>query len=172
MLEVLTYICLIASGIPLLMFAWNIALYRRLPEGKQVLEQSEHAPRISVLIPARNEAKNIEASLLSVLSSQFSGFELIVMDDHSTDDTAVIVGKLAATHPNLRLVQAPPLPVSWCGKQHACFQLAKLSKGDKLLFLDADVRLSPNALERLVAFMDNNKAALASGVPRQTFSSV
>lgn len=151
------------------MFLWNIALYRRLPQTSSAT--ADDSLRLSVLIPARNEEKNIEATLQSILASKYTAYEVIVMNDHSTDNTAAIVERLSAIHPNLRLVDAPPLPNGWCGKQHACYQLAKLSKADLIAFLDADVRLKPDALQRMVGFMDKNKAALASGVPKQIFSS-
>jgi hypothetical protein len=170
MLEVVSLLCLICAGIPCAMFLWNITLYRRLPTaGKQ---STDNAIRLSVLIPARNEEKNIEASLRSILNNDLRGYEVIVMNDHSTDDTAAIVTRLAVDHPQLRLVDAPPLPSGWCGKQHACYQLAQLAKGELLIFLDADVRLSPDALSRMTAFMDSNKAALASGVPHQVFTNI
>jgi len=170
MIEYFKLACFIFAVIPCGMFLWNVALYRRLPMVRS--QATDHSLRLSVLIPARNEGKNIEAALRSILGNDHIGFEVIVMNDHSTDDTAAIVRRLAETHPDLRLVDAPPLPSGWCGKQHACYQLAKLAKGDLLVFLDADVRLSSDALGRMVSFMDTNKAALASGVPRQIFSSV
>ncbi len=170
MIEYFTVACLIFAVIPCAMFLWNIGVYRRLPKARHEAA-SDNSLRISVLIPARNEEKNIEAALRSILANDYSGYEVIVMNDHSTDHTASIVERLATMHPNLRLVEAPLLPHGWCGKQHACFQLAKLAKGDLIAFLDADVRLSSDAIGRMVGFMDHNKAALASGVPRQSFGS-
>jgi hypothetical protein len=168
-MEYFALACLLCALIPCLLFLWNITLYRKLPQ--QMAAPLGSDLRLSVLIPARNEEKNIEASLRSILSNDYNGFEVIVMNDHSSDNTAAIVERLALSHPNLRLVDAPPLPAGWCGKQHACYQLAKLAKGDLIAFLDADVRLSSDALVRMVGFMDNNKAALASGVPRQVLGS-
>lgn len=144
-------------------------LYRRLPSATQA-PPATGGLRLSVLIPARNEEENIELALQSILSNDYPHFEVIVMDDHSTDRTKAIVERTMKVDPRVRLVEAPPLPEGWCGKQHACFQLARYSKGDLLLFVDADVRLSSDALARTVHFMDNNKAALASGVPKQEFS--
>jgi hypothetical protein len=74
---------------------------------------------------------------------------------------------MAAKEPRLRLEPAPPLPDGWCGKQAACFALSKLARHDVLTFLDADVRLEPDALARMVLFLRQSKAALVSGFPRQ-----
>jgi hypothetical protein len=129
--------------------------------------------RISVLIPARNEERNIRTTLEDVLANQGCDFEVIVLDDHSTDRTAEIVSEIALRDSRVRLESAPTLPVGWCGKQHACHVLAKFARHPLLAFIDADVRLAPNALSRMVEFMERHDVALASGVPRQelgTFS--
>jgi hypothetical protein len=124
---------------------------------------------ISVLIPARNEAKNIRATLEAVLANRGAEFEVIVLDDHSTDDTASIVSEFAARNLRVRLEAAPPLPAGWCGKQHACHVLAKLARHPLLVFIDADVRLAPDALARMAAFMDcggkRGATPLSSGMP-------
>ena len=93
--------------------------------------------------------------------------ELIVLDDHSTDRTAAIVRDIAAKDARVRVELAPPLPADWCGKQHACYSLSKLARFDILTFLDADVRLTPDALARMVEFQRTSGAALVSGFPRQ-----
>jgi hypothetical protein len=97
----------------------------------------------------------------------------VVLDDHSTDRTAEIVSQFAARDPRVRLESAPPLPMGWCGKPHACHVLAQRARHDTLVFIDADVHLAPDALARMVGFMDRTGVALASGVPQQelgTFS--
>jgi hypothetical protein len=108
-----------------------------------------------------------------VLANHGVEFEVVVLDDHSTDRTAEIVGDLARRDPRVRLESAPALPAGWCGKQHACHVLARLARYPWLVFLDADVRLASAALERMAVFMEQSRADLASGVPRQelgTFS--
>lgn len=166
MIELLM-ICMLVCGIlPCVLFLWNVALYKKLPHSPQY-EVSPRELRVSVLIPARNEEKNIESTLRSVLENKGVSFEVIVLDDHSTDNTVSIVSKIKESFPNLRLEHAPPLPEGWCGKQHACHVLAGISRTDLLVFMDADVRLADDAIARMVSFMDSNKAALASGVPRQ-----
>jgi hypothetical protein len=93
--------------------------------------------------------------------------EVVVLDDHSRDDTADVVREIASRDPRLRLESAPALPNGWCGKQHACHTLAARATYDLLLFIDADVRLSPDAAARAVAKLERTGAALISGFPRQ-----
>lgn len=115
--------------------------------------------RVSILIPARNEAENIGPCVAAALASTGCAVEVIVMDDGSTDATAAIV----AGYPAARLLRAPPLPPGWTGKVHACARLAEAATGTHFLFLDADVRLAPGAAAALAA----RGMAMASGVPRQ-----
>ncbi len=123
---------------------------------------------VSVLIPARNEERSIRAAVESVLASTGVELELIVLDDASTDRTSEIVTDLVTTSGGrLRLAQAPSLPSGWNGKQHACWSLSHLARYDTLCFLDADVRLTPDALVRMSAFLYSGQSKLVSGFPRQ-----
>ena len=124
-------------------------------------------PRVSVLVPARDEAKVIGRLAAAVLANRDVDLELVVLDDDSQDDTARIITDLAAEDPRVRLVRGQPLPPGWCGKQHACFQLAQAARHDILLFLDADVTLESDAVARTVAFLDTRGVDLASGFPHQ-----
>jgi len=124
-------------------------------------------PGVSVLVPARDEAQVIGRLAAAVLANRDVDLELVVLDDDSQDDTARIITALAAEDPRVRLVRGQPLPAGWCGKQHACFQLAQAARHDILLFLDADVTLEPDAVARTVAFLDTRGVDLASGFPRQ-----
>ncbi|MFM1768201.1 MAG: hypothetical protein RJA22_730 [Verrucomicrobiota bacterium] len=170
--DVLTLVALGLAAIPATLFLLNLALYRRLPRALPATSCPAR-PRLSVLIPARNEEANIRATLTAVLASREADFEVVVLDDHSTDATARIVRDLAAGDPRLRLESAPALPPGWCGKQHACHVLARLARHPLLVFLDADVRLAPDALGRMADFMERGRrrpgrpVALASGVPAQ-----
>lgn len=165
--DYLAWIALICAAIPAVLTIVNLSLYRLLPPRKLA------AGKISVLIPARNEAANIAATLVSVLANRGAEFEVVVLDDHSTDATAAIVARFAAGDARVRLEPAPALPAGWCGKPHACQVLAQRARFDTLVFIDADVRLAPDALARMTDHLQATQAALVSGVPRQelgTFS--
>jgi hypothetical protein len=162
-LLVLAWVALGCAAVPALLYFWNSLLFREPPE----IDTAVSLPLVSVLIPARNEELGIEACVRSVLASRHVELEVIVLDDASTDRTAEIVRAIAAEDSRLRLEAAPPLPEGWCGKQHACFALAKLARHDTLTFLDADVKLEPDALARMALFLRASGAELVSGFPRQ-----
>lgn len=159
-------IALVLAALPALNGLVNLALLRApggaVPEGALV----------SILIPARDEAANIGPCLEAALAQAGVAIEVVVMDDGSTDGTAEIVRGYAARDARLRLLSAPPLPAGWSGKMHACARLAEAARGTHLLFLDADVRLAPEAAARLVAHARRHGLGLVSGVPRQRIGSL
>jgi chlorobactene glucosyltransferase len=124
-------------------------------------------PLVSVVIPARNESETIAAIVRSILTSSYEAFELLVVDDRSTDDTAAIVERLAAGNPRVRLVRGEPLPDGWYGKPWACAQGARTGAGKLLLFTDADTRHEPELLGRAVAAMGRERADLVTVAPHQ-----
>lgn len=127
---------------------------------------------VSVLVPARNEAPNIEACVQAALASEGVAVEVLVIDDGSEDDTAAIVARLAEADPRVRLLTAPPLPQGWTGKVHACARLAEAARGSHLLFIDADVRLAPGAAAALAGHAARHGIAMVSGVPKQIIGSL
>lgn len=131
------------------------------------LDNSDKAPLVSILVPARNEERNINACLLSLLSQDYPNFEVIVLNDHSTDETANILSSMTRDHSNLTVLQGKTLPAGWPGKHWACHQLAQAARGDLLLFTDADTRHDPQTLRRAVAGMQHEGADLLSALPRQ-----
>ncbi|HEY5085670.1 MAG TPA: glycosyltransferase family 2 protein, partial [Rhizomicrobium sp.] len=161
-MNILIDLALACSVPPALLFVWNMVLYREPPRNNSAGSDS-----VSVLIPARNEERSIAACVESVLASTGVDFEIIVLDDASADNTAAIVRGLAACDTRVRLELAPSLPAGWNGKQHACFALSGYARHDLLCFLDADVRLAPDALARMSAFLQFSRADLVSGFPRQ-----
>ncbi|MBK9943472.1 MAG: glycosyltransferase [Kouleothrix sp.] len=110
-----------------------------------------HGPLISVLIPARDEAARIGRCLEGLAGQRYRSFEVIVVDDHSTDGTAGLACSYAGRLPALTVLPGAPLPEGWAGKCWACWQAAQLARGEWLLFLDADVLPRPELLAALVA---------------------
>jgi glycosyltransferase involved in cell wall biosynthesis len=127
---------------------------------------------VSILIPARNEAANIAACLDAVLASRGVAVEVVVMDDGSTDATPAIVADYAARDARVRLEAAPPLPPGWTGKVHACARLAAAARGTHFLFIDADVRLAPDAAAQMAGHAARTGTAMVTGVPRQLIGSL
>lgn len=103
---------------------------------------------ISVCIPARNEAKVIKRCVESILNQDYPYLEVLVLDDHSTDETNSILQQLSNEHPNLTILDGAAKPDDWLGKPWACHQLSEAATGDVLVFIDADVWLERNALTK------------------------
>ena len=144
-LTVVEGISLAFSALVTLNMLGNLRTYRRLGE-YAVMARTEAGPFVSVLVPARDEAANIAACLHSLLAQDYPAFEVRVLDDGSTDDTAAIVRALAAGDDCLTLLTGQPLPPGWAGKGFACHQLAGAARGDILLFTDADTRHTPQMI--------------------------
>lgn len=128
--------------------------------------------RLSVLIPARDEAANIGACLDSLLEQDHPNFSVWVLDDGSRDSTADLVAMRARRHRNLHLLSGRPLPPGWLGKHWACHQLAQAADGDLLLFTDADTCYAPGALRRVADTLEAEQADLLSLVPAQQMDSL
>ena len=110
--------------------------------------------RVSVCVPARNEAANILTLLASLVNQDHDAFEVIVVDDGSEDGTGELVEQVAARDPRVRLVRAPPLPAGWTGKNHALHVAVEASVGEVLLFVDADTEHHPSAVRTVAVVMD------------------
>ncbi|HSH31216.1 MAG TPA: prenyltransferase, partial [Candidatus Saccharimonadales bacterium] len=105
-------------------------------------------PSVSVLIPCRNEAGNIGPCLDAVLALDYPDLEIMVLDDRSSDRTAEVVQSYQ--NQGVKLLSGSPTPPGWLGKPHACYQLAGQAQGEYLLFVDADCRLDPQAVTKLI----------------------
>lgn len=121
--------------------------------------------RVSILVPARNEERNIGPCVQSLLAQDYPNFELIVLDD-SDDGTPQVVEGLPS-HRDLRVFTSKPLPIDWMGKNWACHQLAEEADGDLLLFTDADTRHAPAMLSQAVQVLQARGLDLLSVLPRQ-----
>lgn len=141
----------------------NLSRLRRISS----YPDAKHLPRVSILVPARNEERNINPAVKSLLAQDYPDYEIIVLDDNSSDRTSAVVGKLAQNHKRLRFVRGEPLPEGWLGKPWACHQLAGLASGELLLFADADTRHEPQALRHAVNALTAEQADLVSAIPRE-----
>jgi chlorobactene glucosyltransferase len=124
-------------------------------------------PRVSLLVPARNEARSIEGCARGLLAQDYPDFEVIIVDDESTDGTGEILAHLAAEDNRLRVIHGQPLPAGWLGKNWACQQLSRASGGEYLLFTDADTHHDPLMLHDSIAAALASNADLLSGMPHQ-----
>lgn len=162
------FVLLLITALALLILALcmqDIARERAAP----ILVKSDPSlttgPLISVLIPARNEAQRIGACLDGLVRQQYRSFEVIVVDDHSSDGTARVARSYAAGLPSLQVVAGAPLPQGWAGKCWACWQSSKQARGEWLLFLDADVEPRPGLLGALVVDAARQKAHMVTLMP-------
>jgi chlorobactene glucosyltransferase len=122
----------------------------------------EPTPLVSVIVPARNERRNIERCLRSILATTYPSLDVIVVDDHSTDGTGDLARAIAAVDPRVRVIANPDLPPGWFGKQWACATGAADARGELLCFTDADTAHAPDLLVRTVNAMRRRDAALLS----------
>lgn len=122
---------------------------------------------VSVLIPVRNEEKNIGTLLGDLLQAGDNFREIIVFDDESTDRTAEVVSKIASADSRVHLLTSAGLPEGWLGKNHACHRLALEARGEFFLFLDADVRISKGLIDKMVNYVKKKKLDLLSIFPTQ-----
>jgi Glycosyl transferase family 2 len=111
-------------------------------------------PKVSVVVAARNEERNLRPALESLLRLDYPDLELILVDDRSEDATGAILDQLAAEHPRLRVLHLRELPPGWLGKNHALWVGSRQAAGELLLFTDADVVLAPQVLQRAVTRLE------------------
>jgi chlorobactene glucosyltransferase len=165
------YHLIIAGG--LVSFVFNLIFnFRALKRPRNDSSVPEPAPLVSVLIPARDEETNIKACLGSLQNQDYPNFEILVLDDNSSDNTANIVKRIASADNRIQLLRSEPLPEGWTGKSFACYQLAQRARGSWLLFVDADTVHAPHMLRSVLALALKFKSGLLSGFPRQLASSL
>ncbi len=132
-----------------------------LPEWDRNPVAPQGNPRVSIIVPACNEEETIEQGLTRLLSLDYDNYEIIAVDDRSTDGTGEIMDRVAAgsaAHGRLRVIHIDTLPTGWLGKTHAMWIAAKQASGDWLLFTDADVLFKPDALRRALAYAESEHA--------------
>lgn len=157
---------------PWIVFAAYLVLRVRLPRALPGARVLDRPPSVTVIIPARNEARNIVACLTSVVASTYPDFDVVVVDDRSDDETAVLartVGQGGASR--VQVIDGDELPEGWFGKPWACHQGAVSARGEVLLFTDADTVHAPELLSRAVAALQEDPADAVTIMGRQLMES-
>jgi glycosyltransferase involved in cell wall biosynthesis len=129
---------------------FTVTLFNFISNPKLPHIGTRYSELVSILIPARNEQDNIISLLQSINNQNYNTYEVIILDDESTDDTYNICLRFAAEHPKFSVIKGQPLPQGWIGKNYACHQLALQAKGRYLLFLDADEKVNKNLINSAV----------------------
>jgi glycosyltransferase involved in cell wall biosynthesis len=132
-------------------------LWRSLDSVVATLKPPAVWPKVSIIVPARDEAEKIEAAMRSKLLIDYPDFELIAVDDRSQDATGTILDRLAADDARLRVIHLDSLPDDWLGKSHAMHVAAARATGDYLLFTDADVFFAPDLLRKAVTICEGRR---------------
>jgi glycosyltransferase involved in cell wall biosynthesis len=125
--------------------------------------------RVSIIVPARNEEPTIEQGLSRLLALDYDNYEVIVVDDRSTDRTGEIIERVSASpqaHGCLRAIHVKELPPGWLGKTHAMWKAGELASGDWLLFTDADVLFKPDVVRRALVYAESENADHVVVFPR------
>jgi chlorobactene glucosyltransferase len=147
----------------LLIFASNILIANLARQHSPPLT----FPMVSILVPARNEERNIARCVQSLLAFDYPAFELIVLDDQSRDNTRAILETLSRSHSRLQVLDGDPPSGSQIGKSWACSQLARRAQGELLFFTDADTLHQPETLRTIVTAIEGEQADLLTGFPCQ-----
>ena len=145
--------------------AWNLFIFRRRSHAPL---DDQRLPSVSVLVPARNEERNIVACIESLLDQDYTASEVIVLDDDSEDGTHALLERIAIRDSRLRVLRGTELPDGWIGKNHACHQLSHAATGEWLLFTDADTVHDRHSIRAAVTIALAERADLLTLIPEQT----
>ncbi|HEX4427609.1 MAG TPA: glycosyltransferase family 2 protein, partial [Terriglobales bacterium] len=121
------------------------------------LEQITGNPRVSIIVPARNEQDDIAQTLTQLLALDYDNYEVIAINDRSTDQTGEVMDRVAVDE-KLKIIHITELPPGWMGKTHAMWTAGKQASGDWLLFTDADVLFKPDSVRRALAYAESERA--------------
>jgi len=147
-----------ACGVWILLVVYWLWTLHRLPrlheEAARLSFEAFDWPGLSVVVPARDEARRIEAAVGSLSAQDYPGLEILAVDDRSTDATREILERLASRDPRIQVLHISALPEGWLGKVHALHHGAQRARGTWWLFTDADVRFRPDALRRAVRYAE------------------
>ena len=154
---------IIFQTVILLVILSNIRITHRARRHPQQI----NFPMVSILVPARNEERNISGCVQSLLALDYPSFEVLVLDDQSSDNTRSILEKISDSSPKLRIYNGEPPSGNQVGKNWACSQLASQARGELLFFTDADTFHQPETLRIIVSTLVGEQADLLTGFPRQ-----
>jgi chlorobactene glucosyltransferase len=168
LLQILTSLQLILIIVVVVYLTVNMIYLVRL---EPVSHKVDEPPLVSVCVPARDEERGVWACLESLLEQDYPEFEVIVVNDHSTDHTGELIHKLAGKNPRLIPLDGESLPKGWLGKPFALHQAFQRAKGEILLFTDADPVFEPNALSTAVFTMQERKLDALTLMPKAEFGS-
>ena len=168
MIQILTILQLLLIISVIISLTLNIVYLVRL---QPLVKPISNPPRLSVCVPARNEERGVEACLHSLLNQNYPNFEVIAIDDHSTDRTGDIIRNLAQENSRLKVLKAADLPEDWLGKPFALNQAFKTAQGEYLLFTDADPVFKPTALNTAVHVMRERDLDVLTLMPKAEFGS-
>ncbi|MDX2127650.1 MAG: glycosyltransferase family 2 protein [Chloroherpetonaceae bacterium] len=155
--------------------SWLYMLFRSyqlktiIPDLSAFASLIETAPRVSIIVPACNEEKLIEKALRTMLKQNYSNYEVIAINDRSSDSTGEILNRLKKEVSNLQVIHVNSLPPGWLGKNHANHLGFQISSGDYLLFTDADIFFEESVLSRTIDFANKNQAEHIVAYPRLTY---
>jgi glycosyltransferase involved in cell wall biosynthesis len=155
-------VILIFTAVQLLIALANLIFSQPFPKIKPPGDEL-----ISVLIPARNEEKNISKLLTELQNQHYRHIEILVFNDQSTDGTELILQQFSEKDKRISFINSYELPEGWLGKNFACHSLSLKAKGNYLLFLDADVSIEGSIIEKMLAFIEKYNLSLLSIFPRQ-----
>ncbi|KAI1292703.1 Cytochrome P450 3A29 [Halotydeus destructor] len=167
LLSVISVLPLVGASLALIIAFYNWCVTKSLSS-----EGVSAGPRVSVLVPARNEEEYLADCLLSLANQEYDNYEILVMDDASTDKTYEIAQTLSQTYPRITVHQSAKLPDGWFGKSHAVNRLIKKATGDLILMTDADAVHRPNSIGFAVKNMADYDCDFLSGWGRQECASL
>jgi chlorobactene glucosyltransferase len=168
-MHTLVLIALVVWSLTFVNTVLNLLLIPRIRAGRA--STGPGRPLVSIIIPARNEERTIEATVRSFLSQTYPSFELIVVNDRSTDATGTVLDSIASGDRRLNVLHGAPPPPAWLGKPWALHQGSRKARGELLLFVDADLVYAPEAISAAVDTLEAGDAAMITLLPHMQFGS-
>ena len=159
------------SLVPFVVAIWNFIYLKKPALIFEDVHSVEKELSVTVLIPARNEEENIGRVLSSLREQTYINYDVIVLNDRSEDDTAMVVNQFLDTDLSIQLIEGVPTPVGWLGKHWACHQLSSKARGDYWLFMDADTVLDRDAIRAAIDEAVLEESDLLTMIPLRSANS-